>query len=109
MAKKAPKSKASNEKPLRNSKINKPSLKVKLKLKMKNAKAQIEKLNQDMTRIIDIHSELVLNAETKNELNALDAKNLRADLERDENIKKESKKAELDLAKQLEIITGMSL
>lgn len=109
MAKKAPKSKANGEKPLRNSKINKPSLKVKLKLKSKNAKAQIEKLNQDMTRINDIHLELALNAETKNEVNALDAKNLRADLERDETVKKESKKAELDLANQLELITGMSL
>lgn len=109
MAKKVHKSTDNKGKSLKNSKTKQPLLKLKLKLKSKNAKAQTEKLNQDMAKIVDIHSELVLSAHTKKGINALDSKTLQEDLQRDEMVQKESKKAEIDLANQLGLITGMSL
>lgn len=109
MAKKVLKSKVAKRNDPKSTKINKPLLKSKLNQRSKHTKAQIEKLNQDMTNIADIHSELTQTAEAKKEVNALDAGSLREDLKRDEIVQKESMKAEQDLTNQLEIITGISL
>lgn len=91
------------------SKISKPLLKSKFKLKSKHAKAKIEKLDKDMKHFIDIHSEMANKAKTSKDINALDSKSLREDLKKDEDLQMKSKKAERDLASQLELITGMSL
>ncbi|KAF8004521.1 hypothetical protein HF325_001969 [Metschnikowia pulcherrima] len=84
-------------------------LKSKLKVKSKQTKAQIEKLNQDLSTITNIHAALLMQAPVQKELNVLDAQSLREGMEKDVNRKLESEKAEKDLASQLELITGMAL
>lgn len=90
-------------------KNSKTVLKSKLKQVSKNTKAHIEKLDKDMSNVRSIHAELTKAKEPRKEINALDAKTLRADLKRDEQKVEAARKAELDLQSQLELITGMGL
>lgn len=93
----------------RKTKVSKPILRSKLKLRSKHTKAQIQKLDKDIQHITEIHSELAGNTQGRKEVKTLDAGILRAELQRDEKVQNENKKAEEDIQSQLEFITGMSL
>lgn len=84
-------------------------LKGKAKVNSKQTKAQIEKLNQDLSTISSIHAAILAQGLPPKEVNALDVKRLREDMEKDNQTKLQSEKAEKDLASQLELITGMAL
>lgn len=117
MAKSSEKTQRGNGKPhgkvLKSAAISQKSRgigKAKSKLKAKNTRAQIEKLNSDMAAISEIRSSLAAQGDvSKKTINALDAKSLKEDFKKDEQAKQASERAEKDLASQLELMTGMAL
>lgn len=74
----------------------------------KTTRAQIEKLNQDAKGIAAVHTALA-RATPQKQQKSLDASQLKEDLKKDEEVQKRSAAAESDLAKQLEVLTGMAL
>lgn len=96
--------KSSKSKP-RNSKVAKTSSKSRLNQKAKISKAQIDKLNKDVDHIEDIHKALALQGQVPKKISALSVGKLKEDMKKDE----ERKKANEELKKQLELMTGMAL
>lgn len=89
----------------RNNKVAKSASKTKSKQKSKISKAQIDKLNKDAKHIEEIHSSLALQGQAPKKVGALDVERLKNDLKKDE----QTKKANQELKKQLELMTGMAL
>lgn len=96
--------KSSKSKP-RNAKVAKTSSKSRLNQKAKISKAQIDKLNKDADHIEDIHKALALQGQVPKKISALSVGKLKEDMKKDE----ERKKANEELKKQLELMTGMAL
>lgn len=96
--------KSSRSKP-KNAKLAKKVSKSKINQKSKISKAQIDKLNKDVDHIEDIHKTLALQGRAPKKIGALNAARLKDDMKKDE----ERKKANEELKKQMELMTGMAL
>lgn len=81
---------------------------LKLKSQSKSTKSKIEKLNANINEIDDIRSSFG-QIKSIRQVKALDAKSLKDDLVKDTELKEKNKKAEKDLALQLDLITSMGL
>lgn len=86
-------------------KSTKSASKQNLKQKAKVTKSQIDKLNKDMDHIQDIHKSLAQLGQAPKKIGALDVARLKSDMEKDE----QRKKANKELQRQLEVMTGMAL
>lgn len=85
----------------------KPVSKSKRKVQSKAAKVQIDKLNADAIGFDEIRASLLEKGNKKPHV--LDAKELKSDLKKEAETKVRNKAVENDIAKQLEMITGMEL
>ena len=89
--------------------IRKASMsKSKLKAQSKSTKSKIHKLNANTSDIDDIRSTLSSITNVR-EIKALDVKELKSDLKKDVETREKNKKAEQELALQLELIDSMGL
>ncbi|GEQ71954.1 hypothetical protein JCM33374_g5640 [Metschnikowia sp. JCM 33374] len=106
---KAPKSDKFKKAVPRKAAVSKSKSKAKAKVNSKQTKEQIRKLNQDLSTITSIHTSLSTQGQAPKEITALDVQSLREGMQKDNQTKLQSEKAEKDLASQLELITGMAL
>lgn len=92
-------------------KVGKGSKQSKSKLSQasKNARAEIDKLNMDITNVQSLHSTLAKAGLAPRPAAALDAKSLREGLKKDNENKELNARAEKDLTAQLELLTGMEI
>ncbi|CUM46234.1 uncharacterized protein AC631_00048 [Debaryomyces fabryi] len=89
--------------------VQKPVSKSKLKHQSKSTKEKINRLNANMAEYNEVKDSLMNMEKPAPVKYALDAKDLQADLKKDEEIKAQNKLVESDISKQLELITGMGL